>query len=134
MIYRTRLKFDLKAYTPELYTTLTGVSNEVVLKNFQILAQEGKTREGELLVASVLLVPGYTGIPEVKRLSEFIADCDPTVPTAFLGFHPHYAMSDLPRTSIQHAQAARQAAIDAGLTNVRIGNLGLLSNADYPFD
>jgi pyruvate formate lyase activating enzyme len=128
------MKFDLKAFTPELYNTLTGVSNDVVLKNFQALAQKGKTREGEFLVASILLVPGYISIPEVKRLSEFIADCDPTVPTAFLGFHPHYAMSDLPRTSIQHAQAARQVAMDAGLTNVRIGNLGLLSKADYPFD
>lgn len=128
------IKFDLKAYTPELYTVLTGVSNEVVFKNFDILAKEGKNREGEYLVASILLVPGYISIPEIKRLSEFIANCDPTIPTAFLGFHPHHAMSDLPRTSIQHAQAARQVAIDAGLTNVRIGNLGLLSKANYPFD
>ena len=128
------LKFDLKAYTPELYTILTGVSNEVVLKNFRTLAQEGKSREGEFIVASILLVPGYISIPEVQKLSEFISDCDPTIPTAFLGFHPHYAMSDLPRTSKRHAQAARETAIEVGLTNVRIGNLGLLSNADYPFD
>jgi pyruvate formate lyase activating enzyme len=128
------IKFDLKAYTPEIYTTLTGISNEVVIKNFRTLAEEGTSRDGEYLVASILLVPGYISIPEIKRMSDFIADCDPTIPTAFLGFHPHHAMSDLPRTSGQHAQAAREAALDSGLTNVRIGNLGLLSSANYPYD
>jgi pyruvate formate lyase activating enzyme len=128
------IKFDLKAFTPAIYTALTGVSNDNVFKNFKLLAMEGKSREKEFLVASILLVPGYVSVPEVRTLCEFVADCDPTIPTALLGFHPHYAMLDLPRTSNQHALAAKQAAIESGLTNVRIGNLGLLSNANYPFD
>ncbi|MHA2323729.1 MAG: hypothetical protein ACXACG_19050 [Candidatus Thorarchaeota archaeon] len=43
-------------------------------------------------------------------------------------------MTDLPRTSRAHAQAALGAANDEGLTNVRIGNLGLLGGDDYIFD
>ena len=128
------IKFDLKAYTPAIYTALTGISNDLVLKNFELLAMEGRSRENEFLVASILLVPGYVSVPEVRALCDFIAEGDPTIPTALLGFHPHYAMSDLPRTSKQHAQAARDAAIESGLTNIRIGNLGLLSNTNYPFD
>ncbi|MHA2042692.1 MAG: hypothetical protein ACW975_12610 [Candidatus Thorarchaeota archaeon] len=128
------IKFDLKAISPRLYTALTGMSNTVVLNNFRFLSEKGLKRDGEFLVASILLVPGYVGISEVQKLSNFIKECDPTIPTAFLGFHPHHAMSDLPRTSRAHAKAAKEAAMDMGLTNVRIGNMGLLSTKEYPYD
>jgi pyruvate formate lyase activating enzyme len=128
------IKFDLKAVSPRLYTALTGMSNTAVLNNFRFLSEKGLKREGEFLVASILLVPGYVGISEVQKLCKFINECDPTIPTALLGFHPHHAMSDLPRTSRAHANAAKEAALDIGLTNVRIGNMGLLSTKEYPFD
>nr|KXH75286.1 MAG: hypothetical protein AM324_15305 [Candidatus Thorarchaeota archaeon SMTZ1-83] len=127
-------KFDLKAVSPRLYTALTGVSNVAVLNNFRFLSEKGLKRDREFLVASILLVPGYVGIDEVRRLCEFIMDCDPTIPTALLGFHPHHAMSDLPCTSRAHANAAKDVAKDIGLTNVRIGNTGLLSASDYPYE
>ncbi|MFX1416820.1 MAG: radical SAM protein [Promethearchaeota archaeon] len=125
------LKFDLKAITPQVYTALTGVSNKVVLANFEKLAKEGRARIGEFLVVSILLVPGYIGMSELKRLAQFIADLDPTIPTALLGFSPHHVMSDLPRTSRAHAEAAKIVATEVGLSNVRIGNVGLLSTASY---
>jgi pyruvate formate lyase activating enzyme len=128
------IKFDLKALSPRLYTALTGMSNTTVLNNFRFLSKKGLERDGEFLVASILLVPGYVGISEVQKLCEFIKECDPTIPTALLGFHPHHAMSDLPRTSRAHANAAKSVAADVGLTNVRIGNMGLLSTKEYPFD
>lgn len=127
-------KFDLKAYSSKIYEALTGVSNGVVLRNFENLASSKKDRDGEFLVASILLVPGYIDVPEISKLSKFIAHCDPTIPTAFLGFAPHHAMRDLPRTSLAHAKAAIEAAKEQGLENVRIGNLGLLSHADYRYD
>jgi pyruvate formate lyase activating enzyme len=71
---------------------------------------------------------------EVKKICRFIAENDPTIPTAFLGFYPHHAMSDLPRTSRAHAQASLETANDEGLTNVRIGNVGLLGTNSYRFD
>jgi len=128
---RGPIKFDLKAFTPELYTALTGVSNASVLRNFRTLAQRGKNREEEFLIASILLVPGYVGVSEVRKLADFIAACDATIPTALLGFFPHHMMSDLPCTSIAHANAAVKAARDAGLMNVRVGNTGLLSSVEY---
>jgi pyruvate formate lyase activating enzyme len=127
------IKFDLKSITPEIYSALTGVSNEVVLRNFKKLGKAGQKRDGEFLVASVLLVPGYIGANEVHRLAQFIAECDPSIPTALLGFQPHHAMSDLPRTSKAHAEAALKIALEAGLTNVRIGNKHLLSGHNYDF-
>ncbi|RMF88808.1 MAG: radical SAM protein, partial [Nitrospinota bacterium] len=54
---------------------------------------------------------------------------DPDIPYALLGFAPNYLMPDLPETSVRHAEAARQAALAAGLHNVRIGNRHLLGHA-----
>ena len=108
------IKFDLKALTPEVYTALTGVSNKVVISNFKKLAKMGKDRDGEFVVASILLVPGYINLSEIRLLSEFIVDCDPSIPTALLGFHPHHHMSDLPRTSRNHAESALETAKEMG--------------------
>ncbi|MGY5879508.1 MAG: radical SAM protein [Candidatus Thorarchaeota archaeon] len=127
-------KFDLKAHTPTIYEALTGISNSIALGNFKDLASSKSEREGEFLVASILLVPGYIDVPEIRNLCAFIADCDPTIPTALLGFSPHHIMSDLPRTSKTHAQAALDTAKDEGLENVRIGNVGLLGQDGYRFD
>jgi pyruvate formate lyase activating enzyme len=127
-------KFDLKAITPSIYESLTGISNSVVLRNFKEIATSKREREGEFLIASILLVPGYIDIPEVKKLCSLIAECDPSIPTALLGFSPHHAMSDLPRTSRDHANAALDTSKEEGLENVRIGNLGLLGYNNYRFD
>jgi len=128
---RGTLKFDLKAINSNLYLALTGVSNKTVLRNFRHLAKIGHTREHEFLVASILLVPGYVGISETERLCRFIAECDVTIPTVLLGFYPHNHMRDLPRTSRNHAYECRKAALATGLMNVRIGNVGLLSQEEY---
>ncbi len=128
---RGTLKFDLKALNQNLYRALTGVSNETVLRNFRHLAKLGRTRKHEFLIASILLVPGYIGVSETERLCQFIAECDVTIPTVLLGFHPHNHMRDLPRTSRNHAYECRKTAVAAGLTNVRIGNIGLLSQEEY---
>ncbi|MFW9909138.1 MAG: radical SAM protein [Candidatus Thorarchaeota archaeon] len=131
---RGTLKFDLKALTPSLYQTLTGVRNNLAVSNFKKLARIGENRENEFLVASILLVPGYIGAKELELLCSFIALCDQTIPTAFLGFYPHHSMIDLPRTSRGHALKAMEIAKESGLTNVRIGNQWLLSGSEYNFE
>ena len=125
------VKFDLKAYTEALHIALTGWSNRQTLANFTQAA--GRFRERQdlpLVVASTLLVPGYVDAEEVGKIAAFIARQDPDIPYVLLGFTPHYLMPDLPPTSLQHAEAACQAAQDAGLHNVRIGNRHLLGH-DY---
>jgi pyruvate formate lyase activating enzyme len=128
------LKFDIKAVSPKLYRAMTGISNSVMLSNLKKLSKMKRDRQNEFLVTSILLVPGYVDLPEVRRICKFIAEGDVTIPTALLGFYPHHAMSDLPRTSRAHAKAALEVAEDEGLTNVRVGNLGLLGSNGYRFD
>jgi pyruvate formate lyase activating enzyme len=51
----------------------------------------------------------------------------PDIPYSLLAFHPQFYMSDLPMTSRDLADRCCQAARDAGLKNVRIGNVHLLT-------
>jgi pyruvate formate lyase activating enzyme len=125
------IKFDLKAFDENLHLALTGVSNQRTLQNFGRVARRISERpDPPLLVAATLLVPGYVTAEEVGRIARFIADLDPSIPYALLGFHPHFFVPDLPRTSVRHAREAEAAARAAGLTRVRLGNRHLLSR-DY---
>ncbi len=124
------IKFDLKAWNDGLHRALTGSSNKQTLHNFQRVASQMHQRpEPPLLIASTLLVPGYVDVQEVGQLAAFIASCDPTIPYSLLGFHPHFYIHDLPRTSVGHADKALRAAQAVGLHNVRVGNRHLLSRA-----
>lgn len=123
------IKFDLKAFDENLHLALTGVSNRRTLENFRRAARRIPERPDlPLVVASTLLVPGYLDVEEVGQIACFIANIDPDIPYALLGFHPHFFIPDLPRTSVRHAQEAEAAARAAGLTRVRIGNRHLLSH------
>jgi pyruvate formate lyase activating enzyme len=121
------IKFDLKAYSETLHRALTGRPNHQTLENFARLGASFDQRpEPPLVIASTLLVPGYITVNEIRIIARFIADVNPDIPYTLLGFAPQFLMNDLPRTSLQNAEAAYQAAREEGLTRVRIGNRHLL--------
>jgi pyruvate formate lyase activating enzyme len=125
------VKFDLKAYDDGLHRALTGASNRYTLENVSRAATRFDERpESPAVVVSTLLVPGYVDVEEVSRIARFVADQNPAIPYALLGFAPHFLFPDLPRTSVRHAEEAEAAAREAGLRTVRIGNRHLLSR-DY---
>jgi len=125
------IKFDLKAFNDDLHRALSGVTNRRTLENFARAADYVSERpDPPLLVASTLLVPGYVDAQEVGRIARFIAALNPDIPYSLLGFHPHFFMPDLPRTSVRHAEEAEATARASGLTRVRVGNRHLLSR-DY---
>ncbi len=123
------IKFDLKAWNKELHLALCGISNERTLENFQFLAQYIKKRpQPPFLIASTLLIPGYIDKEEVFNIARFIAALDPNIPYSLLAFHPDFLMTDLPTTSLRHAEECLEAARSAGLVKVRLGNVHLLRN------
>jgi len=125
------IKFDLKAWSKEIHYALCGVTNSKTLENFRTLSRLiDKRPKPPLLIASTLLVPGYVDEPEVKQIAGFIAGLNPQIPYSLLAFHPQFYLNDLPTTAKSHALACREAAFDAGLNNVHIGNIHLLAN-DY---
>jgi len=125
------VKFDLKFHSDSLNQALCGASNRQTLANFRFaveFARRSGRSEPPLVVASTLLVPGYTDRAELEALASFIAECDPQTPWALLGFHPDFVMRDLPTTSRNHAETAIQIAQRVGIRRVRVGNLHLLSD------
>ncbi len=122
------IKFDLKAWDEGIHWALCGVSNRRTLENFSYLATRAKERpEVPLAAAATLMVPGYIDRSEVYNLAKFIAGINPEVPYSLLAFHPTFFLNDLPRTSKELAKKCYEAAIDAGLKKVRIGNIHLLT-------
>ncbi|HDN79705.1 MAG TPA: radical SAM protein [Chloroflexi bacterium] len=124
------IKFDIKAFDENLHIALTGVSNKRALENLARAARRIPERpDPPLVVVSTLLVPGYVDVQEVERIASYVASLNPDIPYALLAFYPQFYLWDLPCTSARHARECEEAARAAGLTNVRVGNIHLLSNA-----
>jgi len=121
------IKFDLKAFDENLHRALTGITNKRTLENFLRAGEKIKERPfPPLLIASTLLVPGYIDEGEVRNIARFIASINPDIPYSLLAFYPHFYMSDMPLIQRISAEACLNAAQEAGLKNVRIGNVNLL--------
>lgn len=117
------IKVDLKAWAPGIHRALTGFDNKAVLDNFVRVADLAPARCcPPLLVASTPLVPGYIDEDEIYGIASFIARIDPDIPYTLLAFGPQFMMDDSPTTSAAQAQACLEAAKNAGLTRVRLGN------------
>jgi pyruvate formate lyase activating enzyme len=82
--------------------------------------------EPPFLIASTLMVPGYIDDQEVGHIASFISSLNPDIPYSLLAFHPSYHMKDLPPTSRKQAMECLDAARNAGLKRVKVGNLHLL--------
>jgi pyruvate formate lyase activating enzyme len=122
------VKFDLKARDEGLHLALTGVTNRRTLENFQRAGERIAQRPvPPPLIANTLLIPGYIDEEEVRPLAKWIASIHPHIPYSLLAFHPQFCMSDLPLTSSATAHRCLQAARQEGLSNVRLGNVHLLT-------
>lgn len=131
------VKIDWKAWDTNVYRALTGVDGNKALRrlkeNAKMVTKIGKDRlDPPLLVISLLLVPLYVTLEEVRRVAEFVSTLD-NVPLVLLAFHPSWLMSDLPTTSRKHAEEAVKVAKEAGVKEVYLENVHLLSDAEYPF-
>lgn len=123
------IKFDLKAHDEKLNIALCGITNERTLENFRVASKYVKKRKKPpILIASTLLVPGYIDRKEVFDIAKFIAGLDRSIPYSLLGFAPNFYMPDLPCTSRRHAEDCLEAAKEAGLININIGNIHLLGS------
>ncbi len=121
------VKFDLKAMDKNIHLALCGVDNSRTFENFAAAARRIPERpEPPPLIASTLLVPGYIDAKEVRAIASFIAEQDPNIPYALLGFHGDFLMTDLPATSWKQAETCLEAAREAGLKRVRLGNIHIL--------
>lgn len=120
------LKFDLKAFDPNLSIALSGVPNSRAYENFELIAAEFIEKSAPpVLTATTLLVPFYIDEKEVEDIASFIASINPDIPYSLLVFHPCFYMQDMPITPREQVFKCHEAA-KKHLNNVNIGNKQLL--------
>ena len=119
---------DIKAFDDEVHRRLTGVSNNRILK----LPAELKDR-GFVLEVSSLFIPRWVETSQIASIARTIASVDADIPFTILAFFPEYRMQDVPVPNLGEMIEAYNAARDAGLRRVKLGNLHLFvhTRAEY---
>jgi pyruvate formate lyase activating enzyme len=114
------VKIDLKGNNEDFYREVCGGTLEPVLAAIRTIHEMGVHLEIVNLV-----VPSLNDDPtELRALVDWVLDTvGPDVPLHFSRFHPDYQLMNLPPTPIESLGAARQAALEAGLNYVYLGNV-----------
>jgi len=121
---------DIKAFDAEKHQWLTGCSNERILKLPQQIIERGFVLE----VLS-LYIPDLVETEDLENIARILAAVDATLPFTILAFFPEYRMKDFARPSVTNMVEAYQRTKAAGLTHVRLGNVGVFAptEADRAF-
>jgi len=111
---------DVKGFRDATYREVAGGRLAPVLRTLEVLREEGVWVE-----ASFLMVPGYSDEPaEVGRFAAWLSrSLGPATPLHLLRFFPNHRLRNLPPTFVPTMEAARAAALDAGLRFVYLGNV-----------
>ena len=110
---------DIKAYDDKVHRSLTGASNKWILK----LPAEIVEKDFVLEVSSVY-IPNWVEADQIGKIAELLAQVDSKIPYAIVAFFPEHKLKNVPSPNFQQMVEAFEAAKDAGLENVKLGNLG----------
>jgi len=113
---------DIKAYDVEIHRWLTGCTNQGILK----LPEEILGR-GFVLEVLSLYIPGLVETDQLRRIAELLCAASEEVPFTILAFFPEYRMKDFRTPGFEEMMEAHAAAVEIGLKNVRLGNIGVFA-------
>jgi pyruvate formate lyase activating enzyme len=114
------IKIDLKGNNEEFYREVCGATLQPVLEAIRTIHEMGVHLEIVNLVVPTL----NDDLAELRALSEWVLETlGPDVPLHFSRFHPDYQLRNLPLTPVETLEAAWQAAMEAGLHYVYLGNV-----------
>jgi pyruvate formate lyase activating enzyme len=114
------IKIDLKGYNPDFYREVCAATLEPVLETIRVIHEMGTWLEIVNLVVPSL----NDDLDELRALAGWVLTAlGPDVPLHFTRFHPDYQLTNLPPTPVETLESAWQAARDAGLHYVYVGNV-----------
>jgi len=118
--YLDAANIDLKGFTEEFYTQMTGASLQGVLETLR-----DYRRHGIWLEVTSLLIPGHNDDDEqLQGMASFIADeLGRDVPWHVSAFYPTYKLLNTPPTPPDSLHKARKIGLAAGLNYVYTGNI-----------
>jgi pyruvate-formate lyase-activating enzyme len=119
---------DIKAYDDGVHRRLTGSSNERVLGLPSEMVERGFTIE-----VTTVHIPGWVEADQIGEIAASLARVDPDIPYGIIAFFPEHELRDVPSPDYHQMIEAFEASRDAGLRNVRLGNLGrfVRTNGEY---
>ena len=121
--FATSVTYDLKAYHDELHLALTGASSKPVLRNAAALGRDAREKLWEY---RILVIPEINE-DEIRPLTDFIADIDPSLPTCFLASRPNFVLEQHPGAGEKLMEKCVATAKASGLKNVSwSGRAGIL--------
>jgi pyruvate formate lyase activating enzyme len=122
LAFTTSITYDLKAYSDELFLALTGASSGPVLRNATCIGRRAKDKLWEY---RILVIPKINE-DEIKPLTQFIAEIDPSLPVCFLAFRPNFVLENHPGATKALMNRCVSLARESGLENVHwSGHVGL---------
>ena len=113
---------DIKAHDAEKHKWLTGCSVDRILK----LPEEIVKRDFVLEVLS-LYIPGVVETEDLVKIARILREVDRAIPFTILAFFPEHQMKDFRSPSVKEMVKAYESVRGAGLTRVRLGNVGVFA-------
>ena len=119
--YLDAANIDLKSFSDGIYMRISGGHLQPVLDTILAMRDAGVWIE-----LTNLLIPGINDdMQMIRQMCRWIVDNGlADNPLHFSRFFPRYRMRDLPPTSIRTLQDAKQIAMEEGIKNVYLGNVG----------
>ncbi|MDI6826639.1 MAG: hypothetical protein QMD36_05680 [Candidatus Aenigmarchaeota archaeon] len=71
---------------------------------------------------------------ELRRFAKLLAQVDSTIPFIILAFFPEHKLIDVPSPNFQQMIEAYHAARDAGLKNIKLGNIGRFARTEKDYE
>jgi pyruvate formate lyase activating enzyme len=114
------INIDLKGFTEEFYTQVTGGHLAPVLNALETARASGKHLE-----ITWLTLPGYNDSTAMvsSACQWIVSKLGPDTPIHFSRFFPKYKMQQVPPTPITTLEEVRQAAYKAGIRYAYVGNV-----------
>ena len=97
------------------------------------LPAEIKAR-GFVLEVLSLYIPGWVETDQIAKIAAELASVDAGIPFTILAFFPEYRMRDVPSPTMWQMMDAYNAAKDAGLRKIRLGNVHLFVNTREEYE
>jgi len=122
--YLDAANIDLKSFNDDYYKKICTGRLAPVLKSIELMK-----RLNIWVEITTLLVPGQNDSEEeLKKIANFLARLDPSIPWHISRFYPQYKMEDLESTPMENLNRAYHMGKEAGLHHVYLGNVGKGNN------
>jgi pyruvate formate lyase activating enzyme len=122
--YLNAANIDLKSFSDDYYRRICKGRLGPVLKSIELMKKLNIWIE-----VTTLVLPGQNDSEEeLRKITNFLAGIDPSIPWHISRFYPRYKMEDAETTPMKALNRAYEIGKEAGLRYVYLGNVGQGNN------